>query len=50
MPHVLEGTVFRATLLRQSFCRRPCMISDLESSGDTGFTQILYTPFSIAMT
>jgi len=50
VPNVLEGTVFWATLLSQSFCIRPCMISDLESPEDIEFTLILYTPFSIAMT
>ena len=50
VPNVLEGTVFWATLLSQSFCIRPCMISDLESLEHIEFTLILYTPFSIAMT
>lgn len=45
-PNFLKGTVFKATLLSQSFCIRSWVISDLKSPGFIEFTLILSIPSS----
>ena len=50
VPKVRIGHVLWATVLSQSFCIRPEVISDLNSPGAIAFALILYAPNSRAIT